>query len=334
MKTKLSILAGLILCVFATSKLSAQNGIQTATLVASDGTTQIFYGIDGLKNAVNAASDENTIYLSAGTFNALSGLSKAVKIIGVGGFNENDARNTVIKSMTIQRGDRTYTEYIELEGFKLSGGMTIYNSDNIRIKKIKFGSDFSFTREAVQGDFANIEIIQCLADQYISLYGINTNMLISNSIIRQIQGTVLDFSTIVVSNCIIHYSYYASNLTLQNNIIVANNASGAPNAVNNNIFTGSNNFPSVSNKSGNWENVTLSAIFVNQPENKWDVSYDYNLKNPENYIGTDGTQVGIYGGAYPWNPIPSNPQILESKVEATTTNNGKLNFQIKAEAQQ
>ena len=115
---------------------------------------------------------------------------------------------------------------------------------------------------------------------------------------------------------------------------MANNSVSQPNLVQNNIFTGAKNFPSVSNQSGNWENVVLSGLFVKQPENKWDPNYDYHLKNPANYIGTDGTQVGIYGGLFPWNPVPSNPQILESKVNTTTTNDGKLNFQIKAEAQQ
>jgi hypothetical protein len=214
--------------------------------------------------------------------------------------------------------------------------MVLINSDKIKMKKIKFNVHVDFN-SSYERNFANIEISQCEINGYI-YWNENTysDVVISNIILGRFNGSISTSSSVMVTNCIIYEDNFSGffYLTLQNNIIVAYNSGALPNSVNNNIFTGANNFPSVNTQSGNWENVVLSDLFVNQPENKWDASYDYHLKNPANYVGTDGTQVGIYGGLFPWNPTPSNPQIIESKVNPTTTNDGKLNFQIKVEAQQ
>ena len=40
----------------------------------------------------------------------------------------------------------------------------------------------------------------------------------------------------------------------------------------------------------------------------------FELKDPETYVGTDGTPIGLSGGAG-WNKVPSNPYV--SKVNAT-----------------
>ena len=56
----------------------------------------------------------------------------------------------------------------------------------------------------------------------------------------------------------------------------------------------------------------------------WDGVKTFKLKYPEEYIGTDGTQVGLYGGPYPYNPTPSIPQIKESHIDTTVAANGKL----------
>ena len=339
MKTKvLLVMVGAWIC--SVVSLSAQS-IQTATLQKDDG-VQVFYGADALINAVNAAQDGNIIYLSAGTFNGVQNLAKSIKIIGAGGFNADETKNTVINgNMSISRIAESYADYLGLEEFVVKNDFNIGNTysgdDNsmIKIKKIKFESNVQFYTNS--GNFFNIEISQCVFKDLSFHQNANyTNIVISNSIIAIMHNFVSTSSTILIANTILFgdTNWAFSGISLQNNIIVTNQNNNGPNSVYNNIFTGANNFPSVSNQSGNWENVTLSDLFVNQPENKWDPSYDYHLKNPNNYIGTDGSQVGIYGGLFPWNPVPSNPQIIESKVNPTTTNDGKLNFQIKAEAQQ
>ena len=46
------------------------------------------------------------------------------------------------------------------------------------------------------------------------------------------------------------------------------------------------------------------------------------------YLGTDGTQVGIYGGTFPFTMIPNNPIVTKCVVARQTNEDGKLKVQI------
>ena len=50
------------------------------------------------------------------------------------------------------------------------------------------------------------------------------------------------------------------------------------------------------------------------------------------YLGTDGTEVGIYGGNLPFDPTPSNPQITKCNVASKSTADGKLSVDIEVRA--
>lgn len=50
------------------------------------------------------------------------------------------------------------------------------------------------------------------------------------------------------------------------------------------------------------------------------------------YLGTDGTQVGIYGGMLPFDTTPSNPRITKCNVAAKSTADGKLSVDIEVKA--
>ena len=48
----------------------------------------------------------------------------------------------------------------------------------------------------------------------------------------------------------------------------------------------------------------------------------------QNYLGTDGKQVGIYGGNLPFDMRPSNPQITNAEVASKSDANGLLHINI------
>ena len=50
------------------------------------------------------------------------------------------------------------------------------------------------------------------------------------------------------------------------------------------------------------------------------------------YLGTDGTQVGIYGGMLPFDTTPSNPRITKCNVAAKSTADCKLSVDIEVKA--
>ena len=89
--------------------------------------------------------------------------------------------------------------------------------------------------------------------------------------------------------------------------------------------------------------IDVDPLFVNVSSTTFDYAYDYHLQatSPGKNAGTDGTDIGIYGGAYPfpsggevpWQTSikPYMPQILEMNVlNAVIPLNDTLQVQVKA----
>lgn len=102
----------------------------------------------------------------------------------------------------------------------------------------------------------------------------------------------------------------------------------------NNIFTYT---PAVSTNiyTGNFNNVIVPSVFVNQSGTTFSFSDDYHLVSPATYQGNNGSQVGIYGGLHVWKEgtLPENPHIRLKSVATQTAPNGDLNIQFEVAAQ-
>jgi hypothetical protein len=85
------------------------------------------------------------------------------------------------------------------------------------------------------------------------------------------------------------------------------------------------------------ENVPTNNIFVNQTGNIYSYMQDYHLKStsPGKNAGTDGMDVGIYGGSSPFKEgaLPVNPHIRFKNVAGSTNSSGTLNIHFKVAAQ-
>lgn len=46
------------------------------------------------------------------------------------------------------------------------------------------------------------------------------------------------------------------------------------------------------------------------------------------YLGSDGTEIGIYGGSLPFDSTPTNPRITKCEVDGKTTSDGLLNVKL------
>ena len=64
-----------------------------------------------------------------------------------------------------------------------------------------------------------------------------------------------------------------------------------------------------------------------------DRTYELTAEAARQYLGDDGTQVGIYGGDTPFTDVPTNPQITSRQIATKTDNDGKLSVKITVEAQ-
>ena len=50
------------------------------------------------------------------------------------------------------------------------------------------------------------------------------------------------------------------------------------------------------------------------------------------YLGSDGTEVGMYGGNLPFDPATTNPRITKYNVASKSTADGKLSVDIEVSA--
>ncbi len=84
----------------------------------------------------------------------------------------------------------------------------------------------------------------------------------------------------------------------------------------------------------NYVDVPVELIFADPNENgSYSSSAKFIIQDPDLRKGTDGTEIGINGGMYPFDRIPSTPRILESNIDLETTSDGKLNVSLKVQAQ-
>jgi hypothetical protein len=310
------------------------------------GTTTIFSGSNPLIDAYTAAVANDTIYLPGGTFAPPANFDKKIAIFGAGHYQSA----TLATGITFINGNVILKENADnfyIEGIEINGNLTFSENESVNqvvVKRCKINgtlnvlgnltmpsSNFGLFGSVIIGniDFANAQ-----------------NVLISNSII---QGRVFasignGFNNSIFLN---NYSYYGNEAPLNGN----------NNLVNNNIFTNANtgyliagngnvaknnlcvlaspNFGTLSTVSGNYLGIAQTALFISQSGNSFGYSEDYHLQNTTSYLGVDGSQVGIYGGLFPFKEgaIPSNPHI-ESKTIAPQTNAaGELSIQVVVKAQ-
>jgi hypothetical protein len=333
MKTFLIILLALLA---ATGSSFAQKLIAVQT-----GEVSKFY--TSLPDAVTNALDGDIIYIPGGSFEDVT-ISKRLHLIGVGHHPD----------FTI------YTNYSYCNSINLAQGAHGGSISGLKICNLNIGTSvndnivsFSISRCwigacQINGKSAN----NSFSENIIQSLGSN-NTAKNNVFFNNIIGFAGDLVESTFRNNIFlsvfqlcgqtSTNYYTSSISGINNSTFENNfIQGIPSNVNYSIFN--NNLftfisPSGENVySNNLFNQDPSFIFVNVPGYGFDYSYDYQMKSdsPGKDAGRDGTDIGIYGGIYPWKEgsIPFNPHFQQVQVSPTTDENGNLNVNIKVAAQE
>ena len=74
-------------------------------------------------------------------------------------------------------------------------------------------------------------------------------------------------------------------------------------------------------------NVVLSDIFDDGPNMTYSATRTFKIKQPETWIATDGSEIGIRGGNG-WSKVPATPVVKNLSV---TPNGAHLNVSYEAE---
>lgn len=319
---------------------------QTIALHSSTG-VQIIKGNTALATAYTAAQSSDTLYLSGGSFTPPANFDKRLMIFGAGHYVDS----TLATGKTFINGNFTLDENADLfylEGVEITGNFTIStnnSANNVVIKRCKINGTFNALGD-LSNPTSNLSLIGNVLMNRLNLENLQNSLLSNNIISNTFQGSNGNmFSNNIVLGFIwgssMDYLFSGNNNTLNNNIFLwegyAANVAGSGNVFNNNLYVEpSPDYGATATSSGNYTSILQSSIFVNQIGSTFNYTHNYHLQSPTTYLGTDGSQVGIYGGTFPYKEgaVPLNPHIQLKNIAPTTDANGDLQIQIQVEAQE
>jgi len=311
-----------------------------------------------LEEAIEAAEEGATVYIPTGPYDIQKTLEiaggyhsstllidKKIYLVGAGA-EVGVLHNTIIRGNVVLTAEASGSQF---HGIVITGELRLDNVSNTYFKRCKVNSTIHLSGSGDLNIISESDINNVYNNE--SLYGgvgrpsngITTKILIHNNIIR---GIISNLKDAIFNNNV--FTYNGNNLTMytswcifSSNVFFILNATldiddsygNTYNNFNNNLFHRDFRAPSQSSNcmvSNNIENVPLGNIFVDQV--KWQLTDDSPGKN----AGSDGTDVGIYGGISPAKEdrIPIYPSIKEFLVGSTTDSEGNLQVRIKAEAQE
>lgn len=337
-KTLLLVLATL----FATVTFAQQ---QLATLNHNDSIT-VFYGISALQQAHAAAVAGDIITLSPGSFNAVN-ITKAVTIRGAGMFPDTTtgSDNTVIPDNFRINVPNDTLNMLSIEGIYCARRVEFNKANSPNLIKCFFyeimptgGIYASYTTNAL--------FINCIILDFQNNNSYISNPQFVNSVILQLENNTGN-PTLV--NCIAkpkqHTPGYLNSTYIRNSVVYQtdDNFWSGPNEIN--AFSSYN---SVGIYAGNSTNSTATFFNINYLSGhnlhnyrgfasvfkEFRGTYSYNISFElldtvaATCLGSDGTQVGIYGGIMPFDPSVRNPLIKKCNVASRSTADGKLAVDI------
>ncbi|WP_295801350.1 hypothetical protein [Mucilaginibacter sp.] len=307
-----------------------------------------------LPDAVAAAAAGDTLYIPGGGWDAVT-INKKLYLIGVGHNPDSTGvtgRTMINNNITLAIGsDNGSMTGIYVTGVTTSGALTNYTFSRCYIAQVYLNtspniSNITFTENMIGS-----------VDVTGSHYYMSNNIFFSGTLGSS--GAYLDGS-VVRNNVFLKYLFtsggginpplFASNCIIENNIFIVS-GTGSSNTYRNNVNAGINGTDGSNQGSGNFSpslnpnsgapTTSLQSIFVNfDPSNiNGDDIYkaDLHVLNGSLYknAGTDGTDIGIYGGAFPWKAgsIPFNPHFQTLKIAPQTDSSGNLKVQITVAAQ-
>lgn len=315
-----------------------------APIVRQNGNTIAFY--NNVPAAVGAANNGDTIYIPGGSW-SISGdlhINKSIHIFGTGHHPDSSLPlgKTIFSggSISLQQGCSNGSLWgISLHGsiYTPTGNDTIINYAVRRCfiqQSIQLSNFFSlglFSENVIQGSvfvlngnnsaFNNV-FFNNIFESYIGAFG--SGNIFKNNIFLYTGGTVSGSNY-----CVFENNIFFSNL------FIGGSGFGT---FNNNLFATTITFPVGSNVgNNNIGNQSPSSIFTNQTGSQFNYVHNYQLQPacPGNNAGTDGNDIGIYGGVFPWKDgsLPPNPHIQFKSIHNTTDPNGNLQINIKVKAQ-
>jgi len=321
------LLLTLTLALFGLNAMMAQSSL-VATL-SHEGNVSLFYGYNAFVDAMAAADHGDVITLSSGLF-APTDITKAVTIRGAAAYDdvEKGVQKTELQSSSIPLyitiPEETNGHTLNMEYFYYNG--TLINTSKLQNPKF-LHVYIAWITPNLSGGWLNGAFF---ADFQGNINSATTSSLtIINSILTvNYTGTsalcnVINSIVLTPNNSSVNYMDY---INFKNCIFA--NCKGSLRSTNicdhcvAVVENGNSDFLANIVGGTNWTVNSSNEIFSGE---------DFWVLNPtatQTYLGTDGTQVGIWGGAMPWQYTADNPTITKCQVAPRSTTDGKLSVEI------
>lgn len=361
-KTIFSVL--LMVCGFV-SQAVAQSSI-LATL-HHNGQIKTFYGTNAFIEANSAAADGDVITLSSGTFNApVDTITKVITVRGAGLELDtlNNVEPTIINGNIVLNIPEASSGKLIFEALDLSDSI-FYASTLKSPQFIKCRMDY--VRERNNGRMINAQFLHCIISENIRL-SVNSSATLVNSYVSYPYSVDSKTSNFEFQNCVLYMSEpgYIESSVIRNSIIVHKYGgrdsygksyySLSPSTTAYNclgVWTGELGYTGISSSflfhfQTNTTNTGLTfrktspantGVFKDwyfhtvRLENFANIRLELADSYKSKYLGSDGTEVGIYGGKLPFDPLSTNPRITKCEVDAKTTADGKLSVKVEVNGQ-
>ena len=343
MKTK-SIFVALTWCLAVCFGMdaSAQN-MQIATLQHGDN-MKAFYGVDAFREAMDNALSGDLISLSSGQFHAPDSIGKAVIIQGAGMYYRewNPAPTVITEDLWIIMENENETGLV-IEGISMVSDKSIIVYDDIKnfsLVKCKM-KDLNFSWDGGKWQNENILVDRCYIYGDFWVGYASQGFVARNSYINTFLSHEQEPANRHISNCVIlrneNYGQIPAGI-YENNVIKQLGKSDNCVYYNNLYYDAiGSNLIGNGNYKRDWS--FYDVFSGGNPENQG--GYGPNGQNSNlaltdeaatTYLGTDGTQIGVYGGTTPFSITPSSPQIVKSEIAGQSNADGKLSVKITVEA--
>lgn len=318
-----------------------------------EGEFKHYYGGGALTSAYNDATEGDIITLSPGTFSFSGVFNKGITLRGAG--VESVDKTYISGGFTFRSTESSRVTTVE--GIKFSGTISIENNSSgtgqgtLKFIKNTFSSVQATVGSTYSQDkgptvrFYNNAI-------YHMTFGSNTHpdFLFYNCYVCNPNSASSGFSetTTTFVNCVINltnyaYASYAYYLNFYNTIF---NWTDSNYGGNNDSWTLPNTVSCYNclsiNKSklynklvsgGNNKTVSSVGDVFTTYRNSLNEGETFELTETakKEYLGTDGTQIGMQGGKYPYTTTVQYPIITKFSSESQTTKDGKLTIDVEVD---
>ena len=291
--------------------------------------------------ALNAAVNGDIITLSPGAFQAVN-ITKAVSIRGAGMSEDTIAgtNSTVLLGAFRLRIPNDLNHRLYMEGLSCAGDMeydTVYNPYFV---KCEFDEVSNY--DASKSIMLTPNFVNCLIYSFSNYTGQNNNgcaqsPIFINSVIMNMYGNTANYGNWSLLNCVAFMDCGFMNYGSSRNSILF----GTYGSTSTNTFSAYNNigittigaepyfYSGNTYYHNNYNFYSYAAVFKTFRGTLGEgITFELQDSIATKYLGSDGTQIGIYGGQEPFNPSVRNPQIKKINVAQRSNAEGKLPVDI------